>query len=105
LLCILLEINKTVYGNYENVPDKLMKWLFKLTKHLKKAQSSNIKYIRCIGNIERCDFHINSRECESKDDCYIYEIFLEKDTFQYVNFVQINDIIEGEEWLQGEVDC
>ncbi len=44
-------------------------------------------------------------EYESKDDCYIYEIFLEIDISQYVNFDKINDIIEGEEWLQEDVDC
>jgi hypothetical protein len=80
------------------------KWLVKLTKHLKKAQSSNIKQIRFIRHIGRLDINENSREYESKDDCYIYEIFLENDTSQYVNFGQINDIIGEEEWLQGEVN-
>ncbi len=81
------------------------KWLVKLTKHLKKAQSSNIKQIRFIRHIGRLDIYENLREYESKDDCYIYEIFLEKDTSQYVNFGQINDVIGEEEWLQGEVNC
>jgi hypothetical protein len=76
-----------------------------LTKHLKKAQSSNIKQIRFIRHIGRLDIYENLREYESKDDCYIYEIFIENDTSQYVNFGQINDIIGGEVWLQGEIIC
>ncbi len=52
------------------------KWLVKLTKHLKKAQSSNIKQIRFIRHIGRLDIYDNLREYESEDDCYIYEIFL-----------------------------
>jgi hypothetical protein len=81
------------------------KWLVKLMKHLKQAQSSNFKQIRCIRHFGRLDIYENSREYESKDDCYIYEIFLENDTSQYVNFGQINDIIGEEERLQGEVNC
>jgi hypothetical protein len=74
-------------------------------KHLKKAQSSNIKQIRFIRHIGRLEVYDNSREYESKGDCYVYEIFLENDTSQYVNFGQINFIIGEEEWLQGEVNC
>jgi hypothetical protein len=74
-------------------------------KHLKKAQSSNIKQIRFIRHIGRLDIYENLIEYESEDDCHIYEIFLENDTSQYVNFGQINDIIGEEEWLQGEVNC
>ncbi len=74
-------------------------------KHLKKAQSSNIKQIRFIRHIRRLDIYENLREYQSKDDCYIYEIFLENDTSHYVNFCQINDIIEEEGWLQEEVNC
>ncbi len=48
-------------------------------KHLKKAQSSNIK----------------------QDDCYIYEVILENNLTHYVSFGQIHDIIGDEEWLQG----
>ncbi len=81
------------------------KWLVKLMKHLKKAQSSNIKQIRFIRHIGRLDIYDNSREYEIEDDCHIYEIFLENNTTNYVNFGQINDIIEDEEWLQGEVNC
>jgi hypothetical protein len=44
------------------------KWLAKLTKHLKEAQSSNIKQIRLIRHIGRLDIYENSREYESKDD-------------------------------------
>jgi hypothetical protein len=51
------------------------KWLVKLMKHLKKAQSSNIKQIRFIRHIGRLDIYKNLREYESKDDCYVYEIF------------------------------
>jgi hypothetical protein len=76
-----------------------------LTKHLEKAQSGNIKQIRFIRHIGRLDIYENLREYESKDDCFIYEIFLENNTSQYVNFGQINDIIGEEEWLQGEVNC
>ena len=74
-------------------------------KHLKKAQSSNIKQIRFIRHIGRLDIYENLIEYESEDDCHIYEIFLENDTSQYVNFGQMNDIIGEEEWLQGEVNC
>jgi hypothetical protein len=81
------------------------KWLVKLMKHLKKAQLSNIKQIRFIRHIGRLDIYDNSREYEIEDDCHIYEIFLENNTTHYVNFGQINDIIEDEEWLQGEVNC
>ncbi len=81
------------------------KWLVKLAKHLKNAQSSNIKQIKFIRHIGRLDIYENSREYESKDDCYMYEIFLENDTSQYVNVGQINDIIGEEEWPQGEGNC
>jgi hypothetical protein len=66
-----------------------------LSKHLKKAQSSNFKQIRFTRHIGRLDIYENSREYESKDDCSIYEIFLENNTSQYVNFGQINGIIGG----------
>ncbi len=81
------------------------KWLVKLTKHLKKAQSSNIKQIRFIRHIGRLNVHDNLREYESKHDCYIYKIFLENDTSKYVNIGQINYIIGEEEWIQGEINC
>jgi hypothetical protein len=81
------------------------KWLAKLMKHLKKAQSSNIKQIRFIRHIGRLDIYDYSREYNIEDDCHIDEIFLENDIILYVNFGQINDIIGDEEWLQGEVDC
>jgi hypothetical protein len=58
------------------------KWLVKLMKHLKKAQSSNIKQIRFIKHIGRLHIYKHLREYKSKDDCYIYEIFLENDTSQ-----------------------
>ncbi len=51
------------------------KWLARLIKHLKKAQSSNIKQVRFIWHIGRLDIYDNSREYEIEDDCYIYEIF------------------------------
>jgi hypothetical protein len=76
------------------------KWLAKLMKHLKKAQSSNIKQIRFIRCIGRLDIYDNSREYENEDDCHIYGIFLENDITHYVNFGQINNIIGYEEWLQ-----
>jgi hypothetical protein len=41
-------------------------WLVKLIKHLKKAQSSNIKQIRFIRHIGRLDLYDNSREYEGK---------------------------------------
>jgi hypothetical protein len=74
-------------------------------KHLKKAQSSNIKQIRFISHIGRCDIYDNSREYEIEDDCYVYEVILEKDLTHYVSFGQINDVIGDEEWLQGEGNC
>jgi hypothetical protein len=50
------------------------KWLARLMKHLKKAQSSNIKQIRFIRHIGRLDIYDNSRDYEIQDDCYIYEL-------------------------------
>ncbi len=47
------------------------KWLARLMRHLKKAQSSNIKQIRFIRHIGRLDIDDNSREYEIEDDCYI----------------------------------
>jgi hypothetical protein len=81
------------------------KWLARLTKHLKKAQSSNIKQIRFIRHIGRLDIYDNSSKYNFEDDCHIYEIILENDISHYVNFGQINDLIGDEEWQLGEVDC
>jgi hypothetical protein len=44
------------------------KWLARLMKHLKKAQSSNIKQIRFIRHNGRLDIYDNSREYETEDD-------------------------------------
>jgi hypothetical protein len=74
-------------------------------KHLKKAQSSNIKQIRFIWQIGILDVYDISTEYDTEDDCHIYEIFQENNITHYVNFGQINDIIEDEEWLQGEGNC
>jgi hypothetical protein len=52
------------------------KWLARLMKHPKKAQSSNIKQIRFIRHIGRLDIYDDSREYEIEDDCYIYEVNL-----------------------------
>jgi hypothetical protein len=73
-------------------------------KHLKKAKSSNIKQIRFIRHIGRFVTYDNSREYDIEDDCHIYEIFVENNITQYVNFGQINVIIGDEEWLQGEIN-
>ena len=81
------------------------KWLARLMRHLKKAQSSNIKQIRFIRHIGRLDIYDNSREYEIEDDCYIYEVILENNLTHYVSFGQIHDIIGDEEWLQGEGNC
>jgi hypothetical protein len=81
------------------------KWLARLMKHLKKAQSSNIKQIRFVTHIGRLDIYDDSREYDIEDDCHIYEIFLENDITHYVNFGQMNDRIGDEEWLQGEGNC
>jgi hypothetical protein len=81
------------------------KWLNRLMKHLKKAQSSNIKQIRFIRHIGRHDNYDNSREYEIEDYCHIYEVFLEINITHHVNFGQINDKIGDEEWLQGEGNC
>jgi hypothetical protein len=81
------------------------KWLAKLMKHLKNAQSSNMKQIIFIRHTRSRDIYQNSREYEIEDDCQIYEIFLENNITHYVSFSQINDLIGDEEWLQGEVDC
>jgi hypothetical protein len=45
------------------------KWLARLMKHLKKAQSSNIKQIRFIRHIGRLDIYDNSREYEIQQSC------------------------------------
>ncbi len=71
-------------------------------RHLKRAQSSNIKQIRFIRHIGRLDIYYNLTEYENEDDCYVYEVILENDVTHYVNFRQINDIIGDEEWLQAE---
>jgi hypothetical protein len=81
------------------------KWLARLMKHLKKAQSSNIKQIRFIRHIGRLDIYDNLREYEVEDDCYIYEVILENNLTHYVSFGQINDLVGDEEWLQGEGNC
>jgi hypothetical protein len=81
------------------------KWLAKLMRYMKKAQSSNIKQIRFIRHIGRHDIYDNSREYEIEDDCYMYKVILEKDLTHYVSFGQIHDIIGDEEWLQGEGNC
>jgi hypothetical protein len=78
------------------------KWLARLMKHLKKAQSSNIKQIRLIRHIGRLDVYDNPREYEIEDDCSICEVILENNLTHYVSLGQINDIIGDEEWLQGE---
>jgi hypothetical protein len=74
-------------------------------RHLKKAQSSNIKQIRFIRHIGRLDIYDNSREYEIEDDCYIYEVILENNLTHYVSFGQIQDIIGDDKWLQGEGNC
>ncbi len=81
------------------------KWLARLMKHLKKAQSSNIKQIRFIRHIGSLDIYDNSREYEIEDDCYIYEVILKNNFTHYVSFSQNNDIIGDEELLQGEGNC
>ncbi len=78
------------------------KWLARLMKHLKKAQSSNIKQIRFIRHIGRLDIYDNSREYEIG---YIYEVILENNLTHHVSFGQINDIIGDKELLQGEGNC
>ncbi len=81
------------------------KWLARLMRHLKKAQSRNIKQIRFIRHIGRLDIYDNSRQYEIEDDCYIHEVILENDLTHYVSFGQIHDIIGDEEWPQGEGNC
>ncbi len=73
------------------------KWLARLIRHLKKAQSSNIKQIRFIRHIGRLDIYDNSREYEIEDVCYIYEVILENDLTHYVSFGQIHDNLGDEE--------
>jgi hypothetical protein len=55
----------------KNWPHVDHKWLARLMKHLKKAQSSNIKQVRFIRHNGRLDIYDNSREYEIEDDCYI----------------------------------
>jgi hypothetical protein len=58
-------------------------------KHLKKAQSSNIKQIRFIRHFGRLDIYDNSREYEIEDVSYIYEVILENDLTHYVSLVRL----------------
>jgi hypothetical protein len=81
------------------------KWLSRLMRHPKKAQSSNIKQIRFIRHIGRLDIYDFSTEYEIEDDCYIYEVILVNNLTHYVSFGQIHEIIGDEEWLQGEGNC
>jgi hypothetical protein len=81
------------------------KWLKRLMKHLKQAQSSNTKQIRFIRHIGRDDFYKQSTKYVNKDDCHIYEIFQMNKVKCCVNFGHISDIIGEEEWLQGEFNC
>jgi hypothetical protein len=81
------------------------KWLARLIKHLKKAQSSNNKQIRFIRHIRRLDIYDNLREYDIEDDCFIYEVIHENDITHYVSFNQIKDIIRDEVWLKGEGNC
>jgi hypothetical protein len=89
-------------GKWTHIDKKKMA---RLMKHLKTAQSSNIKQIRFIRHIGRLDIYDNSREYEIEDDCYTYEIFLENDITKYLNLGQIHGIKGDEEWLQGEFNC
>jgi hypothetical protein len=79
--------------NDENWTRIDQQWLARLMRHLKKAQSSNLKQITFIMHIGRLDIYDNSREYEIEDDCYIYEVILENNLTHHVNFGQINDII------------
>ncbi len=81
------------------------KWLARLMRHLKKAQSSNIKQIRFIRHIGRLDIYDNSSKYEIEDDCYVYEVNLENNLTHYVSFGQIHDLIGDEKWLQGGSNC
>ncbi len=60
------------------------RWLARLMRHLKKAQSSNIKQIRFIRQNGRLDIYDNSTEYENEDDCYIYEVILENDDMSLI---------------------
>ena len=60
------------------------KWLARLMKHLKKAQSSNIKQIRFIRLIGRLDIYENSREYEIEED------HIQLMTMRYIKVVQTN---------------
>ncbi len=54
------------------------KWFARLMKHLKKAQSSNIKQIRFIRHIGRLDIYDDSREYDIDDDCHIWDLSRER---------------------------
>jgi hypothetical protein len=103
LICMPFDFNDGLIDKKITHIDQ--RWLAKLMRHLKKAQSSNIKQIRFIRHIGRLNIYDNSREYEIEDDCYIYEVIPENDFTHYVNFRQMNDVIGDEEWLQGEGDC
>ncbi len=76
-----------------------------MVRHLKKAQSSNIKQIRFIRHIGRLDIYDSSSKYEIEDDYYVYEVILENNLTHYVSFGQIHDLIGDEEWIQGEGNC
>jgi hypothetical protein len=66
MMCMLFDF-------FDGLKDKTwtridMKWLARLMKHLKKAQSSNIKQIRFIRHIGRHEIYANSTEYELEDD-------------------------------------
>jgi hypothetical protein len=81
-------------GSWHHIGNR---WLTKLTKHLKQAQSSNIKQIRFIRHIGRHKMYATSAEYETKDDCYIFKIIQMSNTKCYVNYGQISNIIGEEE--------
>ena len=62
LMCMPFDfINGLKDNNWTRIDQK---WLARLMRHLKKAQSSNIKQIRFIRHIGRLDIYDNSREYE-----------------------------------------
>jgi hypothetical protein len=78
-------------------------WLRRLQKFLTVADNHAIKQIRFVWTINRTMLYAESQEYENENDRILYEVFPTKGDKYYVNCTQIHDIVEGEEWLNGQI--
>jgi hypothetical protein len=97
--------------NFEFISNlKVVSWtrldvnrLRRLQKFLTLADNHAIKQIRFVRIINRTMLYAESQEYENENDRILYEVFPTKDGKYYVNYMQIHDIVGGEEWLNGEI--